>query len=218
LSIHNPFATGHSTARATPAVHSERFHPLASTALVPRQLPIVRAASWYHVVNRGVDDSSLFPTPEARNGFVSALERIAYDFAVELHAYCAMESHYHALARAEESELRRAFEELDIECRLTTDGARFRSMVFGRHMLQVTRYIHRNPVEAGLVPRPGDWRWSSYRAYVDPRHAPPWLRTAAVLGCLGSIGGRQRYRRYVEVDINMSRPYVMTYEDHGASR
>jgi hypothetical protein len=185
---------------------------------LPRQLPIVRAASWYHGVNRGIDGSSLFPTPEARDGFVSALERIAYGFAVELHAYCAMESHYHVLARAEESELRRAFDELDTECSLMTDTARFRRMVFGRHMLQVTRYIHRNPVDAGLVLKPGDWRWSSYRAYVDPLGAPPWLRSAAVLGWLGSIGGRQRYRRYVEVDINMSRQYAMTYEDHGATR
>ena len=186
---------------------------------MPRQLPVVRAPTWYHVVNRGIDGSSLFPTPDARDRFVSALERIAYRFAVELHAYCVMESHYHVLARAEESELRRAFDELDSECSLMTDAARFRLMAFGRHMLQVTRYIHRNPVEAGLVFRPGDWRWSSYLAYVDSLRARPWLRSAAVLGCLGSIGGRQRYRRLVEkADMNMSYKYVMTYEDHGATR
>jgi len=150
------------------------------------------------VVIRGIDRSSLFPTPEARDEFVSTLERIAYRFAVEFHAYCAMETHYHVLARGEESELRRAFDELNTECSLITDTVRCRRMVFGRHLLQVTRYIHRNPVEAGLARRPGDWRWSSYRAYVDPLRALPWLHSSAVLGCLGSIGGRQRYRRYVE--------------------
>ena len=165
---------------------------------MPRQLPIVRAPSWYHLINRGIDGSSLFPTPEARDRFVSFLERIAYGFAVEIHAYCAMETHYHVLARAEESELRRAFDRLEKECSLTTDTARLRRLALGRHMLQVTRYIHRNPVEAGLVLRPGDWRWSSYAAYVDPLETPPWLRTAAVLGWLGSIGGRQQYRRYVK--------------------
>jgi REP element-mobilizing transposase RayT len=165
---------------------------------VVRQLPLVRAASWYHGFNRGTDGSSLFPTSAARDGFVCALERIAHRFAVELHAYCAMETHYHLLARAEEPELRRAFDEIDRECRLTTDTPRLRPMVFGRHLVQVTRYIHRNPVEAGLVGRPGDWRWSSYRAYIDSLCRPPWLRSSAVLGCLGSIGGRQRYRRLVE--------------------
>ena len=156
------------------------------------------------MVNRGIDGSSLFPTPEARDGFVSALERIAYRFAVELHAYCVMESHYHVLARAEEAEWRRAFDELDTECSLITDTARFRRMAFGRHMLQVTRYIHRNPVEAGLVRRPQDWIWSSYRGYLDAADAPRWLRTDAVLGWLGPLGARTRYRAYVESPRSVS--------------
>ena len=97
-----------------------------------------------------------------------------------------------------DADLRRAFLKLDADCSLTAEGARFRRMVFGRHLLQVTRYIHRNPVDAGLVPRPGDWRWSSYAGYVNSLEAPPWLRSTAVLGCLGSIGARHRYRVLVE--------------------
>lgn len=162
------------------------------------QLPLVRAASWYHAFNRGLEGASLFPTDEARDTFVAALAHIAHHFTVELHAYCAMETHYHVLARAEESELRRAFDEIDGRCGLTTDTARLRPMVFGRHLVQVTRYIHLNPVVAGLAPRPAGWRWSSYRAYLDSLARPRWLRSSAVLGCLGSIGGRERYRRIVE--------------------
>ena len=198
MPIRNPATPARPTSTGDRALAFEGSYRLAGNVPVPRQLPIVRAASWYHLVNRGIDRSRLFPTPETRDEFVSTLERIAYRFAVELHAYCAMESHYHVLARAEESELLRACDELDARCALTTDGARFRRMAFGRHLLGVTRYIHRNPVEAGLVRRPGEWRWSSYRAYVDPRHAPAWLRSVAVLGSLGSIGARQKYRRYVE--------------------
>lgn len=165
---------------------------------MPRQLPLVRAAGWFHAVNRGADGASLFPTPEARDRFVETLGRIAYEFAVELHAYCAMETHFHLLARADEPELVRAMEVLGREAASERERARVRRMALGRHLLQVTRYIHRNPVEAGLVRRPEDWRWSSYRAYLDPLCAPPWLRSTSVLGWLGSIGVRQRYRRIVE--------------------
>lgn len=70
-------------------------------------------------------------------------------------------------------------------------------MAVGRHLLHVTRYIHLNPVGAGLVRRPEEWRWSSYRAYLDPLDGPRWLRSNAVLGWLGSIGSRQMYSRYV---------------------
>jgi len=150
------------------------------------------------VANRSIERSSLFPTPETRDEFVSRLGEIAYGFAAEINAYCVLESHYHVLVRGEEPELRRAFAWLDGDRSPAMEGARFRPMTFGRHLLQVTRYIHRNAVEAGLARRPGAWRWSSYLGYVDPLYTPPWLRTSAVLGLLGSIGVRQLYRRYVE--------------------
>jgi hypothetical protein len=149
-------------------------------------------------MNRGVDKSVLFPTTEAKDGFVLALGEIAYGFALEIHAYCAMENHYHVLARGQEHELRRALSQLETACSAETEGARLRRMAVGRHLLQVTRYIHRNPVDAGLVRRPGEWSWSSYRGYLDPLDGPPWLRSLVVLGWLGSIGCRQHYRRFVE--------------------
>ena len=67
---------------------------------MPRPLPLVRAGGWYHVVNRGIDQSMLFPTAQAKDRFIFAVCAGAYAFAVEVHAYCAMESHYHLLARA----------------------------------------------------------------------------------------------------------------------
>ncbi len=161
-------------------------------------LPRVRAGGWYHVTNRGLNDSVLFPTPREAEAFVTILGEIAEQFAVEIHSYCAMGNHYHLLARAQEDELLQAIENLESGLHANTEGARLRRMAIGRHLLQVTRYIHRNPVEAGWVERPEDWPWSSYHGYLDRLAAPPWLRTDAVLGWLGSIGARQRYRRYVE--------------------
>ncbi len=163
-----------------------------------RSLPVVRAGAWYHVVNRGVDRTPLIPTSDAAATFVWDLGKIAECFFVEFHAYCAMGNHYHLLARGEEAELRRAVAELETSIPGQPERPRLCRMALGRHLLQVTRYIHRNPVEAGLVEHPADWLWSSYRGYLDPADAPGWLRSDAVLGWLGSIGARQRYRRYVE--------------------
>ena len=145
-----------------------------------------------------MDGSVLFPTPSETEAFVNALGRTAAQFAVEIHAYCAMGNHYHLLVRADEEELRRAVVELDAVVPGDTGRPRLRRLAVGRHLLQVTRYIHRNPVEAQLVLRPEDWPWSSYRGYLDRLEAPSWLRTDAVLGWLGSIGARQHYRKYVE--------------------
>ena len=166
--------------------------------MLAKALPIVRADGWYHATNRGLDGSILFPTPSEAAAFVTALGRIAERFAVEIHSYCAMGNHYHLLARAHEEELQRAIAKLDIGITGDMGRPRLRRLAVGRHLLQVTRYIHRNPVEAQLVLRPEDWPWSSYRGYLDRLEAPFWLRTDAVLGWLGSIGARRSYRQYVE--------------------
>jgi REP element-mobilizing transposase RayT len=149
-------------------------------------------------MNRGVEGSTLFATPGHAATFVTTLGDVAAQQPIEIHAYCAMGNHYHLLARAQEHDLRDALVELEAVIPVKTARARLLPMRFGRHLLHVTRYIHRNPVDAGWVERPVDWPWSSYRAYLDRLQAPAWLRTRAVLGCLGSIGAREAYSRYVE--------------------
>ena len=59
-----------------------------------------------------------------------------------------------------------------------------------------------NPVEEGLVSRPEDYPHSSYRAYLDPNEAPPWLVTSVILDRFGPTGARERYREFVEQGID----------------
>ena len=135
----------------------------------------------------------------AAEPFVPDLARIAECLSVEIHAYCTMGNHYHLLARGEEPELQRAVAQLESSIPGQPGRPRFCRMALGRQLRHGTRDMHRNPGEAGLVKRPADWPWSSYRAYPDPADAPRWPRSDAVLGWLGSIGARQRSRQYVEL-------------------
>ena len=166
---------------------------------MPRKLPVVRAGAWYHVTQRGLEGSTLFPTAPEADAFVTRLGQIAEQFPVEIHAFCAMGTHYHLLVRAQECELREAIK--DLEDGYVTESPRLLPMSFGRHLLQVTRYIHRNPVEAGLATGPEDWPWSSLPGYLDRLDAPGWLRTDAVLGWLGQFGTREKYRRFVQGSV-----------------
>jgi hypothetical protein len=54
------------------------------------------------------------------------------------------------------------------------------------HLMQVSRYIHRNPVEAGMVAEPWQWPWSSAPAYLGLIRTPAWLHTEAILEMLGA--------------------------------
>jgi hypothetical protein len=65
------------------------------------------------------------------------------------------------------------------------------------HLALVSRYIHRNPVEAGLVTEPWHWPWSSARAYVGLVRTPGWLHTDAILEMFGPQVARQMYRDFL---------------------
>ncbi|HEX6851453.1 MAG TPA: hypothetical protein VF139_08575 [Candidatus Polarisedimenticolaceae bacterium] len=152
-----------------------------------------------HVINRDAGLEPVFRDPDDARAFLLRLGELTPRFGVEVHAYCVMGSHYHALLRGPESRLGEAIRHLE--------GARFRErhralpVTAERQRLEVTRYIHLNPVAAGLVRRPEDWPWSSYRGYLNPPEGPRWLVTRFVLAPLGSIGAHAKYRVFVEAAI-----------------
>ncbi len=61
-------------------------------------------------------------------------------------------------------------------------------------MLELSRYIHRNPVRAKMVEGLGDYQWSSYRFFIGNRKRPAYLETSFVKSMLR--GGS--YKQYVE--------------------
>lgn len=173
-------------------------------------------ASWCHVMNRGAPARSPFPTRDDVAEFLGRVARLCERSLVEVHGYCVMDSHYHLLLRARERGLARLMRHLESGCafRGPTRVVLIRAK---RQLLQVSRYIHLNPVEAGLAARPEDWPHSSFRAYLDPVDAPPWLRTSAILGAFGSIGARHRYRRFVEAGIDLGAIARAVAEEFGVA-
>ena len=69
----------------------------------------------------------------------------------------------------------------------------------------VSRYIHLNPVRAGLVTRPEDWEWSSYPGYCTPERRHPWVAHRELLDAWrGEHGGADpadAYRRFTEAGL-----------------
>jgi putative transposase len=63
------------------------------------------------------------------------------------------------------------------------------------HWGELSRYVHLNPVRAGLCERPEQWPWSSYRCYHRPALRPDWLDCATVLAEFGK-DERQALRAY----------------------
>jgi hypothetical protein len=69
-----------------------------------------------------------------------------------------------------------------------------------RYLLELSRYIHLNPVRTKRAHALAQYPWSSYWAYIGRRPAPTWLTREAVLGAVGGVGrtAERRYRAFVE--------------------
>jgi len=120
-----------------------------------------------------------------------------------------MSNHFHLLIRSAEGRLAEGMQYLAgrftrlINVRVARDGPLFRGRYASvgiesdAHMVQALRYIHLNPVAAGMTPTPEAWRWSSAAAYLGSVGTPAWLTTNYVLDLFGPSDARASYRHFM---------------------
>jgi len=157
--------------------------------------------SWHHVMQRDDSGSGWLMDDADAAGFVTALRRSCAAHALEVHAYCVLPRHVHLLVRAPQGV--RPDAALDGATR-SPDGRPPLAVpiVVRRHLVVASRYIHLNPVVAGLVLRPEDWPHSSFGAYLGRPAPRGWPTTDPVLGYFGSMGARHRYRAFVMAGLS----------------
>lgn len=168
-----------------------------------RRLKAPASAGWLHAMNRIEPGSAWLGGRTAAAAFVARLGETCAAFPVDVHAYCLLPRHFHLLVRGELGEVDATVEAFESVSAFPRSGRHRRVPVgLGRHLMEVSRYIHLNPVDAGLAWRPEDWPYSSFRGYLGDLAAPKWLTTAAVLGRFGALGARHRHRAYVYAGID----------------
>ena len=181
-----------------------------------RPLRIEYEDACYHVMNRGRGRQSIFHSPDYYQSFLKCLEEAHRRFQLEILAYCLMGNHYHLLVRTPNANLSRVMRHVNGQYtqrynRLKkTDGPLFRGRYKAilidadSYLLQVSRYIHRNPIETKkpMVKQLEKYPWSSYRCYVNQEKSPAWLDRETVLAMLGSKRRFQAYRDYVDAGID----------------
>ncbi len=117
-----------------------------------------------------------FAGPPSRTTFESSLERVRQQYVLLVYGYVVMPEHVHLLvSEPERDTLARAIQSLkqSVARRLALRAvdpfwqARYYDFNVWSEMkfVEKLRYIHRNPVRRGLVARPEDWLWSSFRHY-----------------------------------------------------
>ena len=155
-------------------------------------------------MNRAGGGAAWIRDRAAASAFLARTVETIARFPVDVHAYCLLSRHYHMLVRAEPEALRDALAHLESVSGFAGAAApRAVPVLFGRHLMIVSRYIHLNPVDAGLVWYPEHWPFSSFRAYLGDLTAPRFILTGALLGRFGTIGARHRHRAYVYAGMDL---------------
>ena len=162
-----------------------------------RPLRIEYPGAWYHVMNRGLGRRFIFQSDEHRQCFLDLLGEASQIFQLEVHAFSLMDNHYHLLVHTPLGGLGRAMRHLNglytqnFNRLLGTDGPLFRGRYKAllveseEYLTELVRYIHLNPVKAGICTHPEDHPWTSHAAYLQSRKKPSWLMTDEVLGRFG---------------------------------
>ena len=166
-----------------------------------------RADHCYHLYNRGVNRGPIVFCDENWGFFIRRLRRYFTPDHAEILAYCLMPNHYHLLVYLKTDDLgQRVMQPLSVSYTKAINkqqrrvGPLFQGPFHAAwvdrdaYLTHLSRYIHWNPVAAGLVKRPADWAFSSYRDYVGLR-AGTLPVTDLVLSQFPS---RDAYQKFVE--------------------
>jgi REP element-mobilizing transposase RayT len=151
----------------------------------------------YHVIMRGTNRQEIFHEDEDYQKFLEILGKYNQKSNLNILGWCLMSNHIHMLLKEGNEDLSNTMKRIGVsfawyynqkyKCTGHLFQDRFRSerVDTDEYLLCVIRYIHRNPVKAGIVKKCSDWKWSSYLGYYGQNCYPAeLLNKEVILGLL----------------------------------
>ena len=169
-----------------------------------RPLRITFPGAFYHVTSRGNERKNIYKSKRDREKFLEYLGEAHERFGTIIHAYCLMSNHYHLLIETPNANLPHIMRQVNgsYTTYFNVKRKRFGHLFQGRYKaflvckdsyaLELSRYIHLNPVRTAMVERVEDYPWSRHRAYVGKEKGPDWLETGFILGCFADRASQAR--------------------------
>jgi REP element-mobilizing transposase RayT len=144
-----------------------------------RRPRLFAAGVLYHVIVRGNQRRKTFTAESDYRGYIERLARYRKKYDYVLHAYCLMPNHVHLLVESSEQPLAKFMQGLQqsysqyFNKRHGKSGhvfeGRYKAIICQKdpYLLELIRYIHLNPVRAGIVKSPERYRYSGDYAYLQ---------------------------------------------------
>ncbi|MDP3058442.1 MAG: transposase [bacterium] len=135
-------------------------------------------SGYYHVMMRGNNREEIFGLERQKVYFIELMRMAAN---IEIAAFCIMDNHVHLVLKGDVADVSTEIKKINIKYAMMINReekrtghvfqGRFRSeeIFDDSHFLQVVRYIHNNPVKAGIVTKAADYFWSSFVEHVNSK-------------------------------------------------
>jgi putative transposase len=159
-----------------------------------RKLRIHYYGAIYHVILRGNNRRQIFFSINEYCKFIEFLFDAITKYKCKLHVYCLMPNHVHLLIEVSEAPLANVMQNLSFRysrwfnfthsCIGHLFQGRYKAILVKEeaYFLELFRYIHQNPVRAGLVDLPQKYAWSSCKNYLnDISHSESAVTTKRIL-------------------------------------
>jgi len=181
-----------------------------------RALRIEFPGAFYHVTSRGNERKAIFRSLRDRERFLSYLESATERYGAVIHIYCLMDTHYHLLLETPSGNLSTIMQHINGAYTTYFNRKRERSghLFQGRYKailveadeyaLELSSYVHLNPVRAGIVKSPEDYAWSSFRYYISNAKAPKWIKRDLILSYFDTSpkAAMKLYRDFVHAVVD----------------
>ena len=181
----------------------------------------------YHLMARGNRRSALFKSDVDYRVFLMQLVQIQEKYPFDLHAYCLMTNHFHLEMTTKDAPIWKIMKPLMQNYAMWFNqkygyeghvfDSRYTSCLIEDELyfLEVSRYIHLNPVKAQMVREPLTYEYSSYKRYMSDaseNNSSDIIDTRRVFGNFRH-NPQEQYRMFVEGKISHAEQELLIQKD-----
>lgn len=189
---------------------------------MPRKARTRSSTGIYHIIMRGINRQIIFEDTEDYIQFLESLTRQKETSGIQIYAYCLMSNHVHLLMKEGNEDLGTVFKRIGSSYvywynwkynrrgHLFQDRYRSEAVEDDGYFLTVIRYIHNNPIKAGITKELSEYRWCSYNEYTNRKNI---CNVESGLGIL-SNDTQKAIGLFKEFSAEKSDTHVLEYDDH----
>ena len=179
---------------------------------MPRKPRIEFEGAFYHVITRGNQRQKIFRDTADYEKYLRVLTVYKNRYSYRLYAYVLMGNHVHLLIETGETPLSKVLQGINqsytlyFNRRYKTIGhlfqGRYRAILCDRdnYLLALLKYIHKNPLRAGIAETLETYQWSSHRAYIGKHNPLELVNVDQALRMFSEnkVRARWRYRKFMD--------------------